>query len=368
MMHGRMLLFASVVGVCAAVCVALAPAVHHWKPITQTASVAGDADDPAIWLNRRDPMQSLIVGTDKRNGALYVFSLDGRIVQTVEGLKRPNNVDIEYGLRLGSRRVDVVVATEREAQRLRIWAIEDGRLREIGHPERTRVFEGEEGDRTLPMGIALYRRPRDGAIWAIVSRKAGPTEGYLWQYRLRAEADGKVSVQKVREFGRFSGDGEIEAVAVDDELGYVFYADEKYGIRKYHADPDHPDANRELAVFGTAGFEGDREGIAIYRTGSRSGYIVCVDQRENDSIVYLYPREGTAGAPHRHEPALAMIHSSADETDGLEVTSRPLGTRFPHGLLVMMNSKERNFLLYRWQNLQTTGETFTGRRASNQLK
>lgn len=349
-MWTRLLLVAGVVSVFGAVCVALAPVVHHWKPVVQTAPVAGDADDPAIWYNPQDPSRSVIIGTDKQGGALYVYDLQGRIVQVMQGLRRPNNVDVEYGLRLGSRRVDIAVATEREAQRLRIYAIEGGRLREIGNPDGTRVFEGEQGDATLPMGISLYRRPRDGAIFAIVSRKSGPREGYLWQYQLVPDGAGRVSLRKVRAFGRFSGNGEIEAVAVDDALGYVYYADERYGICKYHADPDHPRANEELAVFGTEGFEGDREGIAIYPTGARTGYILCVDQRAGDSVVYLFRREGTASQPHQHEPARAVVHSSADETDGIEVTHRSLGKQFPRGVLVMMNSKGRNFLLYAWKN------------------
>ncbi|MCX7967608.1 MAG: phytase [Armatimonadetes bacterium] len=333
----------------AAVAVQGLSAAHRWKPVTQTAPVAGDADDPAIWVNPRDPLRSLIIATDK-GGALYVFDFKGRILQRIEKLQRPNNVDVEYGLRVGNRSIDIAVATERGAQRLRIYAIENGHLREIGHPERTRVFEGESGDRALPMGIALYRRPRDGAIFAIVSRKSGPQEGYLWQYQLVPDSKGRVSLRKVRSFGKFSGDGEIEAVAVDDELGYVYYADERFGIRKYHADPDHPNAGKELAVFGTKGFEGDREGIAIYPTGKRKGYILCVDQRPENSVIFVFPREGNSTNPHAHEPALAVIETSADETDGVEVTPKSIGALFPQGVLVMMNSKGRNFLLYPWRN------------------
>lgn len=336
-------------GILGAVCLALSPVIHHWKPLVQTAPVARDADDPAIWLHPQDPARSLIVGTDK-GGGLCVFDLQGRVVQRVEGLQRPNNVDVEYGFRLGNRRVDIAVATERGAQRLRIYVIEGGRLREIGHPNGTRVFVGEEGERALPMGIALYRRPRDGAVFAIVSRKSGPEEGYLWQYLLVPDQNGRVSLRKVRAFGRFSGEGEIEAVAVDDALGYVYYADERFGIRKYHADPDHPRAGEELAVFARSGFEGDREGIAIYPTGARTGYILCVDQRPGNSVVFVFQREGVGGKPHEHEPAQAVIYSSADETDGMEVTARPLGRQFPRGMLVMMNSKGKNFFLYPWQN------------------
>ena len=42
-------------------------------------------------------------------------------------------------------------------------------------------------------------------------------------------------------------------VAVDDALGFVYYSDERFGIRKYRADPDAPDAATELASFGTDG-------------------------------------------------------------------------------------------------------------------
>ena len=73
-----------------------------------------------------------------------------------------------------------------------------------------------------------------------------------------------------------------------------------YGIRKYHAEPYHPDAARGLVVFGTTGFIGDREGLAIVATGQRSGFIVASDQVANESLVKLYPREGTPRNPPAH--------------------------------------------------------------------
>src|SRR4029453_6465662 len=103
----------------------------------------------------------------------------------------------------------------------------------------------------------------------------------------------------VRRFGAFSRNGptpgeigEIEAVAIDDELGFVYYSDEQYGIRKYYADPDAPDAARELAAFGLDGYRGDREGLAIYETGERTGYIVSNDQLIGGARLLIFPREG----------------------------------------------------------------------------
>lgn len=161
----------------------------------------------------------------------------------------------------------------------------------------------------------------------------------------------------VRRFGQFSGrgqapgvNGEIEAIVVDDELGFVYYADERCGIRKWHADPDHPEASRELAVFGSDGYEGDREGLAIYAQPGGCGYIVSVDQMAGESRVHVYPREGSAGNPHFH-PRLAIVPTSADDTDGIEVVSTPL-PGFPRGLLVMMNSAPRNFLVISWEAVE----------------
>ena len=89
-----------------------------------TESVTDDPDDPAIWVHPTDPARSLIVGTNKvatPKGALVVFDLDGKIRQTVAGLDRPNNVDVEYGLRLKGGAVDIAVATERLKGQLRVF-------------------------------------------------------------------------------------------------------------------------------------------------------------------------------------------------------------------------------------------------------
>lgn len=60
----------------------------------------------------------------------------------------------------------------------------------------------------------------------------------------------------------------------------------------------------------------------------------------------IYPRNGTTKGPH-DQPLLAAIPTAADETDGLDVTSTPL-PGFPGGMLAMMNSTPKNFLLFSW--------------------
>jgi 3-phytase len=332
---------------------AVPPAVVH--PAGTTEALPRDPDDPAIWLNRANPANSLVLGTMKvasPDGALAVFGLDGKLRQLLKGANRPNNVDVEYGLDLRGSPTDIAVLTERIGRRLRAYAIAaDGSgLRDVSASNLS-ILEGTPGDRGAPMGIGLYRRPRDGAIFAIVSPKAGPKENYLWQYRLSDDGTGHVKAAFVRRFGNFSGSGEIEAIVVDDELGYVYYADEGAGIHKWLADPDAPDANRELALFGTTGYQRDREGLGIYALADGKGYIVSVDQMAGESVFHVYRREGEPGRPHDHAEELFTFIGGADSTDGLDVSSAAMGAAYPDGMMVAMNSSKRNFLLFRWRDI-----------------
>lgn len=338
-----------------------APAVIDIRPAATTDSVTDDPDDPAIWIHPTDPARSLIIGTNKAlapRGALVVFGLDGKTRQTVSGLDRPNNVDIEYGFRLGGQNIDIAVATERLKNQLRIFRIaQDGSgIADVTSSGNTRVFTNRRGEEAAPMGVSLYRRPADGAIFAVVAPKAGPRQGYLGQYLLEDDGQSRVKATWVRYFGSFSGIGEIEAIAVDDPLGYVYYADEGDGFHKYPADPAHPKANQKLAHFGRRGFRADREGIAIYQRDDGTGYILCTDQIAGNSEYHIFRREGAPGRPHDHNETLKVVRGGADSTDGLEVTSRPLGSTFPAGLVVAMNSSRRNFLIFRWEDLANSGQ------------
>jgi len=317
-------------------------------PRVVTEPVRHDTDDPAIWINRADPAASLVIGTDKdTNGALYVFGLDGRIHtdKVVRGLLRPNNVDVAYDVLVGGERVDIAVVTERYANRLRIYRLpEMAAIDGGGIP----VFVGERARDA--MGIALYTRPSDGALFAIVSRSDAfaPLEGYLHQYRLADDGTGQLRGIFTRAFGTWSGKKEVEAIAVDNELGYVYYSDEIYGVRKYHADPLADDADEQLAEFGTGGeFARDHEGISIYKHTDGTGYILVSDQQAN--LFRIYPREGSVSDPHRHA-LLATVRLSTQDSDGSDVTAVAL-PGFPGGLFAAM-STDRTFHFYAWEDIR----------------
>lgn len=312
------------------------------KPVVVTQPVKWDTDDPAIWVNPADPAKSLIIGTDKdSDGALYVFDLNGRIIEekTVRNLKRPNNVDVEYGLMLNGQPVDIAVATERETNKMRIYRLPEMTAIDNGG---IGVFEGEA--ERAPMGIALYKRSTDGAIFAIVGRKMGPQDDYLWQYLLQDDGKGGVQGTKVRAFGIFSGKKEIESIAVDDKLGYVYYSDEQSCIRKYFADPDARDANKQLGVISTTGYLEDSEGISIYEVTDGTGYVLVSDQSANK--FHIYTREGEPDDPH-NQKQVKVVDLTTTNSDGSDITNIPLDSRFPAGLFVAM-ADDKTFQYYSW--------------------
>jgi len=304
------------------------------KPDVITEKSINDTDDPAIWIHPTDASKSIVFGTDKKtNGAIYAYDLQGKVIEdkTIRNIKRPNNVDLEYGLPLNdSVKVDVLVFTEREKQQIRLFSVPDMKpLDNGGFP----VFTDETNlENKLPMGIAMYKSPIDNSFYAIVGRKTGPKEGYLYQYKLEVK-NSKVTAVLVRKFGNFSGKKEIEAIAVDAEMGFVYYSDEGHGICKYYAEPSK--GNKEIACFGGEHFQKDIEGIAIAKYADGKGFLIVSDQQKGQ--FNLFDRQTNK--------FVKAINLSTTETDGCDVVTVPLNTTFKSGLFVAMNN-DRDFYFY----------------------
>lgn len=312
------------------------------NPVIITEQTPNDTDDPAIWVNFNDPSSSLILGTDKGDttGGIYVFNLQGQIIDSlsIKNIHRPNNIDIAYGFQWGDTLIDIAAFTERGRNMIRIIELPSCRFIDNGGIP---VFENET--QRDPMGIALYK-DKNNDFFAFVSRKDGPIENYLHQYKLIAN-NGEVTAQKIRAFGSFSGKKEIEAIVVDSELGYVYYSDENIGVRKYYADADK--GNEELALFATSKIKEDHEGISIFKQENGKGFIILSDQQAN--AFHIFPREGYNENPHSH-PLLHIVKTKTDESDGSDITHIPLNETFKHGLFVAM-STDRTFQFYRAEDI-----------------
>ena len=312
------------------------------RPVMVTDTTPNDTDDPAIWYNKMDPEASLILGTDKGDstGGIFVFNLKGNLIPELcqTNLRRPNNIDIEYGFRYQDSLIDIAIFTERGKDLIRVLSLPDCRFIDNGGIP---VFEDDSIKQ--PMGIALYK-DRNNSVFAFVGRKSGPTTGYIYQYKLFSN-ESCVVAEKVRSFGKYSGLKEIEAIAVDDELGFVYYCDETAGIRKYYADADRGDD--ELAFFGCTGFTQDQEGISISKKKHGRGFIIISDQQANE--FRIFNRKGTILNPHKHQ-LIKVVKTSTIESDGSDILNLPLNSTFPKGIFVAMSS-DKKFQYYRAEDI-----------------
>ena len=303
------------------------------KPTVITDKLPHDSDDPAIWINKQNPEKSIVFGSDKDevNGGVYAFDLEGKLIKgkSITNISYPNNVDVEYDFKLNdSTKTDILVFSEREKHQIRLFSVPDLKPLDNGG---FKVFEDEtDVEMKRPMGISLYKNPKNGNISVIVSRKNGPTENYLHQYEFTSDSIG-IKANLIRKFGKFSGNKEIEAIAVDDALGYVYYSDEGIGVRKYYANPEQ--GNKELALFGGEHFKDDIEGIAIATYEGDKGYIIVSNQQ--DHTFNFFKRSDNT--------FVKKLNLGTLETDGCDVTTTALGSKYPNGLFVSMNDEQDFF-------------------------
>ncbi|MGH7496925.1 MAG: phytase [bacterium] len=315
------------------------------NPHRSTSPVVEDADDPAIWIHPTTPAQSLIIGTDKGNfpnGGLFVWNVDGSLHQRLN-INHPNNVDVRYGMQLQSGLMDIAAVSLRDDNEIRVYKIDPvtRTLADLTTAAGIPVFSD-------PYGIALYKRPADGAIYAVVSSSASAHKT-LWQLLLTDDGTSKVRGTRVREFAPITD--LVEGLVADDALGFLYVSEEGLGVHKFYADPDR--GNTRLALFATDdSITGEREGIAIYQCGDSTGYLLLSSQGDNN--VKVYAREGAPGNPHQHNLLTTIVTNGATQTDGLDVTSRATRAEFPYGFLITHNSPGKNFQLYSWENIAQT--------------
>jgi 3-phytase len=299
-----------------------APAMVDVKATAETAPVgnAGDAaDDPAIWVNPADPAKSLVIGTNKQRG-LNVYDLAGKELQFLPD-GRMNNVDLRDGFPLGGRKVTLVTAGNRAGNTIAIYALDPA--------TRTLTNVAARPIQTASAyGACMYRSAKTGKFYYILANKVGTVE----QWELFDDGKGKVDARLVRSLKVGT---QLEGCAADDELGQLYVGEEWVGVWKYGAEPDAGDARSSVLGASAAGpLVPDVEGIAIAATGPGTGFVIVSSQGNNSFVVLR--REGANALVRVFRVVDGGIDGVA-ETDGLEVTTAPLGSAFPKGLLVVQD-------------------------------
>jgi len=325
-----------------------APAnAHTVQAVLETPPVdsSGDAaDDPVIWVHPTDPLMSLVIGTDKDKG-LNVYDLEGRLLQSLPD-GRLNNVDLRDGFMLGGSAVTVVAASNRSNQRIAFYLLNPAtrQLTSAGPSVPTGL-----GD---PDGLCMYKSAVTGAYFVFVDDSGASA---FQQWRLN-DNGGQLTATRVREF---DVGHPAEGCATDDELGFLYVAEEGGALWKYSAEPGGGSTRTEVdRVGGGHGLRADLEGVTIWYGPGGTGYLVLSNQGASNFAVYR--REGA-------NQFLGIFHIVADaangidgvsETDGIDVTSRPLGPKYPSGLLVVQDgvnldpAEHQDFKYVSWQTIK----------------
>jgi 3-phytase len=308
------------------------PAVETW----------GDAaDDPAIWVDASDPARSVVIATDKNLG-LYVYDLEGRLLQTLAD-GRMNNVDVRDGFVVNGRPRTLVAATNRTDKSIALYWLDPAtrRLARAGDPVPTGFDD--------PYGLCMYADAGGHYVFA-----NNGDDGLYRQWRVTAQG-GRAVAEQVREIPVGS---QAEGCAADDETGALYVAEEDGGFFRYSAKPDGGTERREIdRVGGPNGLVGDIEGVEIWAGRDGAGFLVLSNQGADNYAVYR--REGDnayVGSFHIVADPDRGI-DGASETDGLDVVSAALGPKFPDGLLVVQDGRNlsprerQNFKYVSWREV-----------------
>jgi len=296
-------------------------AVAETEPVGTAAQDA--ADDPAIWRNAADPLQSLIVATDKKAG-LYVYGLDGKRRSFFDA-GRVNNVDL---VDMGPAGI-IVVASDRNdelAAKLQVFRLDpaSAALTALG------AVSGGPGE---AYGVCLRR---DGARLLAYSVLK---EGIVQEVRLTFEE--RVGGEPMRTMQLAT---QPEGCVVDPSDGTLYVGEEDVGIWRFA--PGSTDGvlvaqvdNRQLLA--------DVEGLALLREGDGT-WLVASSQGDNAYAVFSLPDM----TPRGRFAISAGTFGATEETDGIDLAGGSFGSSYPEGLFIAQDGHNQpaaqNFKLVSW--------------------
>lgn len=297
-------------------------------PVGTTADDA--ADDPAIWLNRRDPAASLIVATDKKAG-LYVYGMDGKVRHFMAD-GRLNNVDLVDMGRAGI----MVVASDRNdetAARLRLYRLDTATARLVP----VAVFDGGAGE---AYGVCLVRRGSGFDAFSVLK------DGLVAQVQVKLGKSPRGTIVRYLKVPT-----QTEGCVVDPRSETLYVGEENVGIWTFDARARGPVLGKLAVKVDGTRLVADVEGLALAPQGRKGGWLVASSQGDNAYALYRLPDLTYAG---RFRIAAGQF-GSVEETDGIELKLGNFGPDYPAGLFVaqdgMNEPAAQNFKLVSWADV-----------------
>ena len=297
---------------------------------------SGDAaDDAAIWVNPSNPALSAVIGTDKLGG-LAVYDLSGTQLHYYSGI-RPNNVDLRYGFNLGGTNVDIVTASDTNSDTILVYRID---------PVTRALVNVRAQARDTGFGVSglcMYDSPASGKFYVFVSDSSGTVK----QFELFATG-GAVDYTLVRtlSFGSMT-----EGCIADDYRQALYVSHEDVALWRLSAEPNGGSTKTQVAAVGGSVLTADLEGLAIYDKGNGTGYLIASSQGSDDFAVF----DRQSGQYRGRFKIVSAGIDGVTHTDGIDVTSAPLGTGFSTGLFVAQDDQNdagnQNFKLVPWSSI-----------------
>ena len=300
-------------------------------------AVRDAADDPAIWVDPKDPSRGVILGTDKQAG-LYVYGLDGSQRQALPGGK-PNNVDLRDGFSTAFGTRVLIAASDRGRGGVALYLLDPANL-------NVTFWALVKVDLTEPYGLCMARR---GGTFLVITNG---TDGQVRQHRVTSGADGKPVWTEER---RFAVATQPEGCVADDARGRLYLGEEGRGIWRFDLAAT-PAAGALIAEAPSAMLKPDVEGLALLE--DRAGtWLIASSQGDSSFAVWRVD-----GAEPTYRGRFSVVASGGIDavtgTDGVSALGGPVGA-FPDGLVVVQDDVDQgstgarqNFKLIDWREVR----------------
>lgn len=316
------------------------------EPLKRVSPKDDAADDPAIWINKSNPAQSRIIGTDKKNG-LAVYDMQGKeLFFYPDG--RMNNVDVRYDFPFGNKKIDIVACSNRSDKCINLYQINaDGSLNSL----KTEGFESDMEANVY--GFCLGKDLANNVFYAFANSKKG--EWRQWYFSTNDE--GIVVARIVR---KFQFESKLEGMVCDDISRTVFTGEEDTGIWYSPIDPQSKKMemikNSDLRV--NKNLKADIEGLAVYRGKNNKNYLLASSQGNYSYAIFILKE------PYNYIGSFKITDGESidgcEETDGIEATAVNLGKQFPDGIFIAQDGFNRknkklqtqNFKIVDWRSIQ----------------
>ena len=304
----------------------------------------GDSvDDAAVWVNRQNPDDSLILATLKASNqkpvkatGLLVYNLRGEQVQFLPG-GTPNNIDIRYDVVIQGRSQPLVAAGNWWSSDVSFYTIDSNTL------EVRRLLADTPTGLSDLRGLCMYKN-RHAEIHYFVIGEGGRGEQYL----LDESGSSKL-------VNRYQLSSAAEGCVVDDTMARLYISEEKKALWRYSADDVTRAPTRIMRTSWFGPLRADLEGLTIYQAPNGQGFLIASSQGNSHFLLFDRQKNNYIG---RFNIGTGSI-DSVTGTDGIFASSHYLGNRYPKGVLIVQDHKNienghaanQNFKLIDWRDI-----------------